>query len=147
MGERSKPRDPKMVSFRGKRLDTKKWVYGFPQFYADGTCIIRKLHLIYTLAYKVDPATVGQWAEVYDRHGTEVYEKDIIVYRCDQREPRIRPVIFKWGTFGIEGDIPGSIIPFVNVLDREMTVIGNTVDNPELLEEQGNGRLYQTGKL
>lgn len=56
------------VKFRGKSLNTEKWVYGD----------LRQSGKRKFVEYEVNPETVGQFAGLYDKNEKEVYEHDYI---------------------------------------------------------------------
>lgn len=131
------------IKFRGKRKTDGEWLYGY-------YFVNRGLHFIVTddLApagntfkdYEVDPETVGQYAELKDRKGKEIYEGDILH----------RSVPACWYAKGAKGTIEDDYevcldigwLPFVEVgleavingETENYTVIGNVHDNPELLK-------------
>ena len=113
------------ILYRGKRKDNGKWVYGFVLnaehtligYYKNGHdfCII-----------EVIPETVGQYTGLCDKNGNKVFGGDIVRFST----AHAREIKYIDGCFGFEGSsIP---IKYVNKFE----VIGNIIDNPELLEEK-----------
>jgi uncharacterized phage protein (TIGR01671 family) len=119
------------IKFRGKRLDTGEWEYGY--------YVKRLSHsTIYvdegTPLAKVDPKTVGEYTGLHDRNGVEIWEGDIV------RDDIIATnqvvfwesdfAVFKLGARG-EQTQPDKLN---NLWAEDCEVIGNIYENPELCE-------------
>lgn len=125
--------------FRGKTADG-KWAYGF---YVQRTDKKEEYICVFEPNYpsfiKVRPETVGQWTGLLDKNGDEIYEGDIIKHRtaislvvndffydaCD----------FLYKGFFLEKikSAYGYCLEFEKT-NPEYEIIGNKIDNPELLE-------------
>lgn len=121
---------------RGKRLDNGEWVIGYyvrlsgPRSYictgyAEGDSVE---------AHEVDPETVGRFTGTQDLSDVDVVEDDIVkVYYMTQRGIKAIIGIIYWSPqragFMMTGYplMPGS-------RDRDLEVIGNRWDDPELYE-------------
>ena len=136
------------ILFRGKNAKG-EWEYGVP--------LITGLHseIAYitqanSYNYRVDIDTVGQYTGLTDKHGTKIFEGDIIkqIFRlkqtngCSERE--IISVIeygISWNYSNVCGVCQrfsdGSGVAMLSVMDTsgivDCEVIGNIHDNPELL--------------
>lgn len=126
------------ILFRGKRKDNGEWIYGY-------YCVFNgMIHCIYTSYaetdcgdiypdyYEVDPETVGQYTGHTDKNGVKIFEGDIVRYG-----DTIHEVVFEQrnGTayFGLVYS-ESETLPFGHYQDlRQIEVIGNIHDNPELL--------------
>lgn len=149
--------------FRGKRVDTKEWVYGFLfELSYDGIpclCIgIEPLSAndygeIHQSCYEeVIPETVGQFTglmdnseEIAETEDKEVYEGDIVCfdYKIDGKYKGITATVkYEAGTFILTStQLPDDYIPILEIVDFDGDccwvdgiVSGNIHDNPELLE-------------
>ena len=132
------------IKFRGKRIDTGEWVYGYYAYHKDyGKG--RDTHRIYevyaesdpetffTTFYEVDPDTVGQYTGFKDRNRKEIYKGDLL---------KSGDIIFEvWWSDDNACYMLDMVNPFKEMAARmsdldiaSMEVIGNRWDNPELLE-------------
>lgn len=129
------------IKFRGKTMDTGKWVFGDLLQY-------RVLPIIFDKnkeQHDVSGKTVGQFTGLYDKNGTEIYEGDVL--RKDWAETfNYYEIEFKdgaWLAFEMINFRHGSpIVSEFNALPgclpRSMwkfaKVIGNIHDNPDIHE-------------
>jgi hypothetical protein len=92
--------------------------------------------------WMVDPATVGQCTGLCDKNGTLIFEGDI----CEDSVGTVVLILwgelYNWACKFISGSLSGIGLEFPiwhwdrkKVIDnRELEIIGNIHDNPELLE-------------
>ena len=119
------------IKFRGKRIDNKKWVYGF---LADEE-YINDIDSIDLSSIEVDIDTVGQFTGLFDKNGKEIYEGDIIkgfditieVWYSEDR-----------ACFIAEMKEPqNDMMDILGGYDTErMEIIGNIYDNPNLIKKE-----------
>lgn len=150
------------ILFRGKLTDTGKWVYGdyvraikFDKSIAKN-CIVEnesiwdfELHTSAQEVFEVIPETLGQHTGLTDKNGKGIFEGDIV------KDDRKYIYIVKFGLHDIDccgccytsHQSVGFYLDYINggniVADDDsweyLTVIGNIHDNPELLNEGGEG--------
>jgi uncharacterized phage protein (TIGR01671 family) len=113
------------IKFRGKSLHTGEWHYGDFVQHSDNTVFIRERGTASSLS---NPETVGQFTGLHDNNGNEIYEGDIVRYdmggECEV-------------SYCIGGGFAGfDLSPaFHNEHQlKDVEVIGNIHDNPELIE-------------
>ena len=154
------------ILFRGKRIDSGEWVYGTMYKIA-----IDINPFILTVgkrgcSYQVDEETVGQYTGLIDKNGVKIFEGDIVdLFGMNGK------VVQDCGAFGIafmktiDYDLLESKMPFNNSANfcfsdnfislweifwnyeqddnplYDVEVIGNIMDNPELLENNLNTQI------
>lgn len=146
------------IIFRGKDTDTGEWVYGYYVELCD-PCrkpirnIERVSYRIYTGVadsetsgegynfteewYEVDPDTVGQYIGLKDKNGNKIFKGDILavcVLPFTHEEKPVTVVFDKNEACFILviDEKTKSFYRFQDIMECE--VIGNVVDNPELLK-------------
>ena len=140
--------------FRGKEIDTGKWVYGglFKEP-APPQCFEKTLEDKYWIVYPnprfmpdwnlpyqmvrtdVEKETIGQYTGLKDKNGKEIYEGDIVKIDIDRAYVKWNE---KYGYFQLipiedyyfDSDVIGQALEYV-----DLEVIGNIYDNKNLLEE------------
>ena len=124
------------IKFRGKDIISGELVYGdliHGVGSKAGKCFILPLQV--NLAYvkncdpldgvEVDPETVGQFTGLLDKNGKEIFEHDIVQ---GISKNAVYEVFYNQDLCGFS-----TKIGLVGLL--ECTVIGNAIDNPELLKD------------
>jgi len=114
---------PRPIEFRGRIIagieNAGEWVY----WGLSGTDMLDV----------IDPETVGQFIGLFDKNGKKVYEKDIV-------KGRYYTATIKYfrGAFGLyyrEGEgFKSSPISVLETHQSAYEIIGNELENPELLE-------------
>jgi len=131
------------IKFRGQRIDTKEWVYGFYNYTFERGYISQsyddvpyRCHYIDNdnSYYEIEGHTVGQYIGLNDKYEKEIYENDII-----KRKGEIAYVVYDDSEFCLyyrrdkfpvqHGLLCKGWIEFLDV-------IGNIHDNPELIKEE-----------
>lgn len=128
------------ILFRGRDTDG-VWHEGF-------YCVFNgKSHRIYTGYaetdcgdyypdyFEVDPDTVGQYTGLTDKNGKMIFEDDIVKIKGKTRYIFYGSSGFRHTNYGEYADTLENVF---TVVDCE--VIGNKIDNPELLRSDGNDR-------
>lgn len=122
--------------FRGKRLDNGEWVYGY------GAIDNEILTLDFAkgiVRVECVPETVGQFTGLTDKNGRKIFEGDVLSYSNPKPfRDFIAVVSFNDGCFDLVND-SRDYRDYLKCHTCNYTgnVIGNSWDNPELLEGVG----------
>lgn len=129
------------ILFRGKRVDNGEWIEGFYAHSGEKKYILidNDIAVGYLAMKEVNPDTIGQYTGLTDKNGTKIFEGDIVkvrlLYSDGERATEITTVVYdennccyspmNWKESCLWCDYSTSI--------KEIEVIGNIYDNPELL--------------
>lgn len=117
------------IKFRGKKVNNDEWMYGYYYVKTHRHIILMDFGDYYARA-EVDPKSVGQYTGLKDKNEKEIYKNDL-VKRFEEDKGIL--VVFNDGAFCF--DEATSWIFCQDLAGRHYEVIGNTTDNPKLLEE------------
>lgn len=137
------------ILFRGKRADDGKWIEGLLAYCNFNHGIEKAIYVATELGsitpYKIKQETVGQYTGLKDKNGKKIFEGDIVCTRfpkeCEHAGNicSIGDIQFRDGIFGIEwtqwkNDTFWGLRRIDEDFHKEIEIIGNIYDNPELLE-------------
>lgn len=146
--------------FKAKRIDNGKWVQGVP-FEIEGKTVIlikdnENLLRVHYLeenmwtaeiyAIEVDSSTICQYTGLKDKNGKLIWENDVVkfdVYYYGKLESSTISQI-KWCndlcalSLVVNGRGTRGTLGHLMDLNKEIEVIGNIFDNPELVENKEN---------
>lgn len=124
----------KLPKCRGKNLG--RWVYGN---HVDSELFGNTLIFTENTFYPVDAFTVGREIGRRDKHGTTIYEDDVLLATFDEDVEGQQTI--EYGLVYWDKDVCGFMvhssyghIPFEASELDEFEVIGNVHDNPELIQ-------------
>ena len=126
------------ILFRGKCCDIGLWYEGMPVRASDPPYRICAISIPEKRTrVQINPETLGQYTGLTDKNGKKIFEGDIVRYGDTTHE-----VVFEQRNntayFGLVYG-PQETLLFGNYQDlRQITVIGNIHDNPEMLEDMKN---------
>lgn len=131
----------RQIKFRGKRLDNGEWVYGsLIQNVTDKSvnvafivpylpCSSEPHDMCTAEMFRVNPPTTGQFTDLTDSNGKEIYEGDIVKNEYED----VGSITMFRGEWRVDWGAD-DIFSIYDELKDELVVIGNIHDNPELLK-------------
>ena len=129
------------ILFRGKRVDNGEWVEGC------GIIATENWVSIFTVIDDIDenssevneievlPETVGQFTGLFDKNGKKIFEGNIVRYDVNYHDMVISYDVENWGGWlyeDMDDNMQAYSIYEFNL--KDIAVIGNIHDNPELLK-------------
>ena len=152
------------ILFRGKRTDNDEWIKGYlhkieGKGYRAFAIQVQDIdsYMCRPHSHEVQPKTVGQYTGLTDKNGTKIFEGDIVKITYNDRLTRrlekedyasymkefclVEQVVFYKGAFCSKVEIediplyrPLGFDLYAKSMLKELEIIGNIYDNPELLE-------------
>ena len=128
------------IVFRAKRTYNGEWVEGYyihiPEgegTYDEERHLIQQIHNNGIIGFSVDviPETVGQYTGLTDKNGKKIFEGDIVVCELFEETGQIAYHESE-AMFVVEFDT--WLTDFDHLYGKDLEVIGNIHDNPELLK-------------
>lgn len=123
------------IKFRAKSVKTNEWVYG--SLLRDE--IQKKYYIVDNesgVGKEVDENTIGQYTSLKDKNGVKIYKGDILKYSDEDtaivvfNEKYSYFMVKPIQDFYFDSDVLGHTIEY-----NQVEVIGNVVDNRELLKD------------
>lgn len=128
------------ILFRGKHSEKSRWDYGDLYIDHDKVYIGMRETMHGVRVYgEVIPDTVGQFTGLTDKNGKKIFEGDVALLRLPAAKMEWRGVCkFHSGAFGLVWNHAGAerFSSFTGICHAEYEVIGNIIDNPELMEDE-----------
>ena len=119
---------------RGKRIDNGEWVEGYLYGIWERRYILWGMTNDIPNMVEVDPETVCQCTAIPDKNNKLIFENDIAIKHNDDDK---EPYLIRWSENYAAWELAQcgcAMYGFFDVDFGEIEVIGNAIDNPELLE-------------
>ena len=152
----------KEILFKGKRKDNGEWVEGYVS--QDTILDLNETYIALVIRpkteklfddawFEVIPETIGQYTGLTDKHGTKIFEGDVIKQIFYLKQPNVSlereyRTVIEYGISYAYSDVcgvcqrfsDGSGIAMLSVMDKsgvvDCEIIGNIHDNPGLMKRE-----------
>ena len=127
------------ILFRGKEIGINRWVHGSLDIHKSGVVVIMSEEIVTSIYARVDPDTVGQFTGLTDKHGTKIFEGDIV--HMNSKKFCLSGhgvVVYRNGSFAIDDRKRNRLYPFMQngqYNAGDYRVDGNIHDHKELLHD------------
>lgn len=135
------------ILFKAKRKDNDEWIYGYPMRHPQAVQV-GPYEPYWDMfvppadpddtggVFRIDPDTLCQYIGLKDENGNRIWENDICIIRdksIDEEDGYFKVEYDEDAAqYILNGD--GLTVDFANVYAMDCEVVGNMLDNPELLE-------------
>lgn len=126
------------IKFRGKSNKDGKWLYGNLCENTNGEVCIQEIvkkvvdgFAVPSRLHPVNPDTIGQYTGLKTKDGKEIWEGDIVSIITDSAA-FLYKIVFSDGCFCV-ADKDNDV--WDDMIGKEIEVIGNTVENKDLLKD------------
>ena len=119
---------------RGKRIDNGEWIQGYLYGIWERRYILWGMTNDIPNMVEVDPETVCQCTAMPNKNNKLIFENDIAIKHNDDDK---EPYLIRWSENYAAWELAQcgcAMYGFFDVDFGEIEVIGNAIDNPELLE-------------
>ena len=119
---------------RGKRIDNGEWIQGYLYGIWERRYILWGMTNDIPNMVEVDPETICQCTAMPDKNSKLIFENDIVIKHNDDDK---EPYLIRWSENYAAWELAQcgcAMYGFFDVDFGEIEVIGNAIDNPELLE-------------
>lgn len=140
------------ILFKAKRIDNGEWVVGSYALHPKGNCSISvildkcknppdcdPMWQKVLISHEVDQKTVCQYTGLNDKNGNKIWENDVVRYKDDLAN-MVKEDLVEWNETHAsfvrlhESKMGLQYLYIDECIANRCEVIGNTIDNPELLK-------------
>lgn len=118
------------ILFKAKRIDNGEWIFGLVPKIENEFCLIREYGN--NVSCECDINTLCQFTGLRDKNGQKIWENDIVEIHAEDGY-----FLIQWSDtearWDMVNEIDGFVVDFDNYWSYEVEVVGNVIDNPDLI--------------
>lgn len=119
--------------FKAKRRDNHEWIVGYYCKYGDNHCIIEPTKFGLAKGVGIIPETLCEFTGLCDKDGKRIFEGDIVKNEYQKGHYQYFKIFYCDRTYMWQGENKYGMLSKVYQMLGTLEVIGNSIDNPELL--------------